>query len=112
VGVKAWSVVTGVIALLALLVWSIFSGSTLATFVVIGLYALFGAALVWRLVLGARRSIPVSRTLAPGLQGLDEVQGMYLGRPDLPPVSYGHADHVASLVVDRPDPLDDPVWKV
>jgi len=97
---------------LAVLVWSILAGSALATAVVVGLYPLFGVAVVWRLVSGARRSVPASRTLAPGLQGLDEVQGMYLGRPDLPPVSHGHADHVASLVVDRPDPLDDPVWKV
>ena len=112
-GVKAWSVVTGVIALLALLVWSIFSGSTLATFVVLGFYALFGAALVWRVVLGARRSIPVSRTLAPGLEGLGTVQDMYLGRKEVPLVTYGDADStVAALVVDRTDPLDDPVWKV
>jgi len=113
VGVKAWSVVTAVVALLALLVWSILSGAALATFVVIGLYALFGAALVWRLVLGARRSIPVSRTLAPGLQGLGTVQDMYLGRQEVPPVTYGDAaPTVPTLVVDRTDPLDEPVWKV
>jgi len=106
-----WWVVAALGAL-AVLVWSILAGSALATTVVVGLYVLFGVAVVWRLVSGARRSVSASRTLAPGLQGLDEVQGMYLGRPDLPPVSHGHADHVASLVVDRPDPLDDPVWKV
>ena len=112
-GVKAWSVVTAVVALLALLVWSILSGAALATFVVIGLYALFGAALVWRLVLGARRSIPVSRTLAPGLHGLGTVQDMYLGRQEVPPVTYGDAaPTVPTLVVDRTDPLDEPVWKV
>lgn len=111
-GVKAWSVVEGVLALLALFVWSIFSGSTLATFVVLGFYALFCAALVWRVVLGARRSIPVSRTLA-GLEGLGTVQDMYLGRKEVPLVTYGDADStVAALVVDRTDPLDDPVWKV
>ena len=112
-GVKAWWVVTAVVALLALLVWSILSGAALATFVVIGLYALFGAALVWRLVLGARRSIPVSRTLAPGLQGLGTVQDMYLGRQEVPPVTYGDVGPtVAALVVDRTGPLDEPVWKV
>jgi len=109
---RVWWVVAALGAL-AVLVWSILAGSALATTVVVGLYVLFGVAVVWRLVSGARRSVPASRTLAPGLQGLDEVQGMYLGRPDLGPVSYGDAaDPVASLVVDRPDPLDDPVWKV
>ena len=85
-GVKAWSVVTvSRCALLAVLVWSIFAGSALATFVVLGFVrAVRGAALVWRLVLGARRSIPVSRTLAPGLQGLGDGAGHVPGTPGGP----------------------------
>lgn len=110
---KAWSMVTAVVALLAVLVWSIFAGTVLATAVVSGFYALVGAATLWRLVQGARRSVPAARTLAAGMQGLGEVQDMYLGRPELAPVSYGDtADPVATLVVDRTDPLDDTLWKV
>ena len=57
---------------------------------------------------------PSSETVAPGVQGLDEVQADHPG-PDLSSVRSPTANEpepVAELVVDRPDPLDEKTWKV
>lgn len=52
-------------------------------------------------------------TVAPGVQGLDEVQGLYLGRPQGLVVSYGSDEPTSTaMVVDRPDPLDQPTWTI
>ena len=79
------------------------------------LYGVFAAAVVWRIVREAvrRTPAPVRRTVAPGVQGLGEVQELYLGRKPLPPPTYASPEGVvAEAVVERRDPLDDPVWVV
>lgn len=53
----------------------------------------------------------VRRTLGPGAQGLDEVQGIQLGRPPGLVVTYGDDEPTAAeLVVPHPDHLDDGPW--
>ena len=60
---------------------------------------------------GAGRS--VRRTLGPGAQGLDEVQGIELGRPPGLVVTYGEDEPTtAELVVPRSDPLQEGPWTV
>ena len=49
----------------------------------------------------------IREAVAPALRGLDDVQGLSLGRPEPTPVTYGTDDGtVAARVVDRPDPFD------
>ena len=79
------------------------------------LYGVFAVAVVWRIVREAvrRAPTPVRRTIGPGVQGLGEVQELYLGRKPLPPPTYAAPEGVvAEAVVERHDPLDDPVWVV
>ncbi|MGC5165301.1 hypothetical protein [Luteimicrobium sp. DT211] len=79
------------------------------------LFGVFAVAVVWRIVREAVRKTPtpVRRTVGPGVQGLGEVQDLYLGRRDVPPPTYAAPEGVvAEAVVERRDPLDDPVWVV
>lgn len=76
------------------------------------LYGSLPVAVVWRLVREATHHAPrpVRRVVGPGVQGLGEVQDIYLGRPDVGPPTYAKPEGVvAEVVVDRRDPLDDVV---
>ncbi len=56
---------------------------------------------------------PVRRTLTPAGQGLDEVQGIQLGRPQGLVVTYGEDEPAETeLVVPRTDPLDAGRWTI
>ena len=47
--------------------------------------------------------------LAPAADGLETVQAIYRGRPDVGPVAYGRDDAPdVTLYVDTPDPDPDP----
>jgi hypothetical protein len=55
----------------------------------------------------------VRKTLTPAGQGLDEVQGIQLGRPPGLVVTYGDDEPAeATLVVPRTDPLDSGHWTI
>ena len=100
IGVMSWAVLTGNDGVFPTVYWAVF-----------GLVVLL---VLWRVVRAALRpGESATAVVAPGLQGLAEVQNVYLGRPALGPVAYGDdAEPVAELVVDRPDPLDEQVWRV
>lgn len=80
-------------------------------FVPAGVYVVL---VVLQSTIGSRHRRPALRsTVAPGVQGLDEVQGLYLGRPQGLTVGYGDDEPTATaLVVDHPDPLDQPRWTI
>jgi hypothetical protein len=74
-------------------------------------YGIAGIAVVVRVVRTSRDTGHPSQAVRPGMQGLGEVQDMYLGRKPVPPVTYGAPEGiVAELSVSRPDPLDEPTW--
>lgn len=78
-----------------------------------GVYVLL---VVLQSLVGTRRRGTTSGlrgTVAPGAQGLDEVQGLSLGRPQGLTVSYGPDEpESTALVIDRPDPLDQHRWTI
>ena len=100
IGVMSWAVLTGNDGAFPAVYW--------------GLFGLVVLLVMWRVVRAALRpGESPAAVVAPGMQGLAEVQNLTLGRPALGPVAYGNdAESVAELVVDRPDPLDEQVWRL
>jgi hypothetical protein len=110
-----WAIVSGtVVVWLALLFWTRNAdGSVWGAVASFFLYGVFLVAVVWRIVREAVRKdpAPVRRVVGPGVQGLGEVQELYLGRKPIPPPTYAAPEGVvAEAVVEREDPLDAPVW--
>jgi len=72
------------------------------------LFAAWGLFVVAAVVQAVRRAIhpPLGRTPGPVVtSGVDEVQGLFLGRPDLGPVEFGRSGPTETeLVLDRPEP--------
>lgn len=115
--VLTWAIVSGtaVVWVVLLVRTSGMDGSPWAALASFFPFGVFVAAAVWRVVReeARRTAAPVRRVLGPGVQGLGEVQDLYLGRRDVPPPTYAAPEGVvAEAVVDRRDPLDDPVWVV
>ncbi|MFC8731023.1 hypothetical protein ACFT5B_01010 [Luteimicrobium sp. NPDC057192] len=113
----SWTIVSATaVVWVVLLVWKPGTeGSVLSAVSSLFLYGVFVVAVVWRIVREAARRTPtpVRRTIRPGVQGLGEVQELYLGRKPLPPPTYAAPEGVvAEAVMERHDPLDDPVWVV
>lgn len=74
----------------------------------IGLWLVIGGGSLVAVLRGARRAgvRGVADAVRPGLQGLDEVQGIQLGRPEPAPRGFTAASGVQpTLSEDRPDPL-------
>lgn len=112
-----WAVVSATaVVWVVLLVWKPGAeGSVWSALPSLFPYGVFAVAVIWRIVREAvrRTPAPVRRTVGPGVQGLGEVQELYLGRKPLPPPTYAAPEGVvAEAVVERRDPLDDPVWVV
>lgn len=112
---RSWIWFVAIAAMLGVLTWSTAVGNErVGTFAYWSGMGIVAVLVAWRVARAlVRRGESAREVVAPGMQGLDEVQGLYLGRPDVGPVSYGTEDRpVPGLVVDRPDPLDDKVWRV
>ncbi len=113
--IRGWVWVTLAAVVLGVLVWDQFTHDGRLTagafWAVVGLFVVLVGWRVARAI--ARPSDSARGAVAPGVQGLDEVQGLSLGRPPVEPVTYGNEPQaVTERVVDRPDPLDDEVWLV
>ena len=113
--VSSWVWVSAGAAVIAVLAWATLAGDDLVFGrVSLGVGVVGVGAVVWSVVRSAvRPDTSVKRTVAPGMQGLGEVQDLYLGRTFTGPVTYGNEpEPVAELVVERTDPLDETTWKV
>jgi hypothetical protein len=78
-----------------------------------GFWAFVAVGALVQLVRSWRSTGHPSKAVRPGVQGLGEVQDMYLGRSPVPPVTYGSDDGVVPMeTTTRTDPLDDPAWTV
>ena len=78
-----------------------------------GFWAFVAVGALVQLVRSGRSTGHPSQALRPGMQGLGEVQDMYLGRSPVPPVTYGSDGGVVPMEIStHTDPLDDPVWTV
>jgi hypothetical protein len=115
VHMKRWIVAVGVAVLLVGESWLIATESPLLQYQGAVLWIAIPSFVVIRVVQISRRppSSSSSRTIRPGVQGLGEVQDMYLGRKPVPPVTYSSTEGVVAEVVDtRADPLNAAVWTV
>lgn len=92
-----------------LLVWLVARESPVATWLIYGAWGVAAIAVLLRMLRPAARGHRVRSGVGPALSGLDEVQGIYLGRPDVGPITYGSAGpSTTELALDRvePDPGD------
>jgi hypothetical protein len=111
--VRRWLIVVACAAVLVTESWLEAVGSDYRVVVAYALYASFGIAAVVQVVRMSRRTGHLSHAVRPGMQGLGEVQDMYLGRKPVPPMTYAAPEGVvAELSIWRTDPLDDPTWIV
>lgn len=108
-----WVAGLGAVALLVLAAPSLVTLRELPWWAGLAPYALYAVLATVQVVRTVLRGAPARRAVAPGLQGLGDVQDMFLGRPQGLAVSYGSDEPQASaLVVRRPDPLDAARWTV
>jgi len=97
------------IVALGVLVWLVATENPASTWLVGGAWAVLVVAMIVRAVHPGARGHPMRAGAALALHGVDEVQGMLLGRPDVGAVSYGAAGPPETvLVTDRVelDPAD------
>ena len=74
---------------------------------------LIAVVVVVQIVRSARRTGIATRAIAPGVQGLGEVQDMYLGRLPVPAATYGKPEGVvAEATTAWRDPLAETTWIV
>ena len=108
--VRRWWVGLGALILFGLLVWFASRQSPMGAWLVYGGWGVVGAAIVVRAIRPEARGHRLRSGAGPAFDGLDEVQGIYLGRPDIGPVTYGSEGPppTTELAFDRvePDPGD------
>ena len=110
---KRWLVTLGAAALLVGESWLVAVGSSFLQYQAVALWIAIPSVVVFGVVHTSRRPSSPMGTLRTGVQGLGEVQDMYLGRKPVPPVTYSSTDGVVAEVEDaRADPLDAAVWVV
>lgn len=111
-----WSVGAAIVAWAAAVVVAPMTGHPMPWWLGMLPWLVLGALVALRVLREAARpgaERPVRHTLAPGGRGLDEVQGIQLGRPPGLVVTYGDDEPTtAELVVPRTDPLDAGPWTV
>lgn len=108
-------VVVACAAFVAVESWLALSENPHASVGVGALWGLFFFLVAVRVVrsLVSRKAPSLRQTITPGVQGLGEVQDMYLGRKPVPPVTYVALRGVETeQPVAYTDPLDDPVWVI
>jgi hypothetical protein len=106
---RRWFLALAAIAGFGVLVASASRQSPVGTWLVLGAWGVLIGAMVARGLRSSARGHRLRSGAGPAINGLDEVQGLYLGRPDVGPVSYGQdGPPQTQLTVDRaePDPGD------
>lgn len=100
-GRRSWSAVAFLVAL-GILVWLAATQSPATTWLVFGAWTVLVVAVIVRAARPTARGHRTRAGMAVGLGGMDEVQGMLLGRPDGGPVTYGSSGpSEVGLVIDR-----------
>ncbi|HEY0187087.1 MAG TPA: hypothetical protein VGC67_06330 [Cellulomonas sp.] len=108
---KGWLIGAACAAVLAGQVWLSLTGSPVVPYELAALGGFGVLVAVVRTVRASRRGARAASVVRPGVQGLGEVQDIYLGRRPVPPVTWSSTDGVvAEQVTDRQDPLQRPVW--
>ena len=114
--VMRWLIGAAILAWAVLVVVSQFSGHAMPWWLGILPWLVIAALVAVRVVREVSRRggvRAVRRTLTPAGQGLDEVQGIQLGRPTGLVVTYGDDEPAeTTLVVPRTDPLDARHWTI
>ena len=102
---RRWLVAVLLIAPFGVLAWLAAQQSSVLTWLFFGGWAVLVVGMVLRGLRPNARGHGVRTALAPAADGLETVQGIYLGRPDVGPVAYGSDDAPdVTLYVDTPDP--------
>jgi len=102
---RRWLVAVLLIAPFGVLAWLAAQQSSVLTWLFFGGWAVLVVGMVLRGLRPNSRGHGVRTALAPAADGLETVQGIYLGRPDVGPVAYGPDDAPdVTLYVDTPDP--------
>lgn len=102
---RRWLVAVLLIAPFGVLAWLAAQQSSVLTWLFFGAWGVLVVAMVVRGLRPGARDHRVRTALAPAADGLETVQGIYLGRPDVGPVAYGSDDPPdVTLYVDTPDP--------
>jgi len=102
---RRWLVVVLLIAPSGVLAWLAAQQRSVVTWLVLGVWGVLVVGMVLRGLRPGARSHRVRTALAPAVDGLETVQGIYLGRPDVGPVAYGPDDAPdVTLFVDTPEP--------
>ena len=102
---RHWLVVVLLIAPFGVLAWLAAQQSSILPWLILGAWAVLVVGMVLRGLRPGARGHRVRTALAPAADGLETVQGIYLGRPDVGPVAYGpDGAPDVTLYLDTPDP--------
>jgi hypothetical protein len=113
--VLRWLIGAAILAWAVLVVVAQFSGHEMRGWYVMLPWLVIGVLVAARVFHAFRRggARSVRRTLTPAGQGLDEVQGLQLGRPVGLVVTYGDDEPAETEIVEpRTDPLDGGPWTI
>ena len=103
--VRRWWIGLTVVLVIGLLAWLASRQSPAGAWLVYGAWAVIIVAAVVRGTRRGARGHRMRSSVGPAFEGLDEVQGIYLGRPDIGPVTYGSVGPpTTELALDRPEP--------
>ena len=107
--IRRWWLGYTVVALFGLLTWSSWNQSPIGAWIVYGFWGVVFISVVVRAMRPRAQGRRLQSGAGPAVQGMDEVQNMYLGRPDVGPTVYGSTGPpTTELTLDRtePDPGD------
>ena len=107
--VRRWTMVLAGVSSLGALAWLASQQSPAGTWVIAGIWVVMIASVLVRAMRPGSRGHRLRAAAGPASNGLDEIQALYLGRPDVGSVAYGSSGPAANaLALDRaePDPAD------
>lgn len=106
---RRWGIGVAVAGLVGLTAWLIAGERPVATWLVLAGWGVVVIAIAVRALRPGARGHRLRSGFGPALDGLNEVQGLYLGRPETGPASFGSVGPpTTALALDRtePDPGD------
>jgi len=102
---RRWWIGFVVVILLGLLAWLVSHQSPVGTWLTYGAWGVVVVAVVVRAMRPGARGHRMRSSVGPAFDGLIEVQNLYLGRPDVGPVTYGSdGPPTTELALERTEP--------